>query len=340
MNKETISIAGAGVLGLWQALALARAGHKVRVFEASAVPFAQAASRYAGAMLAPDCEAESAPQIVRDLGRRSIAAWRTLLPDLTQNGTLVVAAARDNSEQQRFARATERHRTIGEDEFAELEPQLAGRFASALFYADEAHFDARAGLDALMTAVRTAGVEIHFDTALFAESAGTLYLDCRGLKARAEVPGLRGVRGERLIVQSREVSLRRPVRLLHPRQPIYVVPHGSGRFVVGATVIEREDDGPMTVRSALELLGSAYALHPAFAEAAILDMGAGVRPAFADNVPRVIVEEGGRVIRVNGAYRHGFLLAPLLAEAVAQYLENGWREHPLIVEDRHQTLLA
>jgi len=95
--------------------------------------------------------------------------------------------------------------------------------------------------------------------------------------------------------------------------------------MIGATVIETEDDGPVTVRSALELLGAAYALHPAFGEAQILDIGAGVRPAFPDNVPRIIVAEEGRRIHVNGAYRHGFLLAPVLAEAVAAYLRDGTR---------------
>ncbi|MCV4600636.1 FAD-dependent oxidoreductase, partial [Escherichia coli] len=84
-------------------------------------------------------------------------------------------------------------------------------------------------------------------------------------------------------------------------------------FMVGATVIESEDAGPVSVRSALELLGGAYAIHPAFAEAEILDLGAGVRPAFPDNIPRAIVTDGGRYIHVNGAFRHGFLLAPVLA---------------------------
>jgi len=91
--------------------------------------------------------------------------------------------------------------------------------------------------------------------------------------------------------------------------------------MIGATVIESDDDGPATVRSALELLGSAYALHPAFGEAQILDLGAGVRPAFADNVPKIVVR--GRTIHVNGLYRHGFLLAPVLAELVADYLATG-----------------
>ena len=156
-------------------------------------------------------------------------------------------------------------------------------------------------------------------------------IDCRGLGARAELRELRGVRGERLIVRTREIGLHRPVRLLHPRQPIYVVPWGDGLHMVGATVIESDDTGPITVRSALELLGMAYALHPAFGEAQIVDAGAGVRPAFPDNVPKIVVR--GRTLHVNGLYRHGFLLAPALAELVAAYLETGATDERVFVVD-------
>jgi glycine oxidase len=100
--------------------------------------------------------------------------------------------------------------------------------------------------------------------------------------------------------------------------------------MIGATVIEREDSAPVTVRSALDLLGTAYAVHPAFAEAEIEELSAGVRPAFSDNVPKVVVK--GRQLLVNGAYRHGFLLAPALARIAADFLETGAR-HPGIVVD-------
>ena len=75
----------------------------------------------------------------------------------------------------------------------------------------------------------------------------------------------------------------------------------------------------------------AYALHPAFGDARIIEADAGVRPAFPDNVPRVIVR--GRQILVNGLYRHGFLLAPALAELVADYLAGGAVLSPLISEE-------
>jgi glycine oxidase len=116
-------------------------------------------------------------------------------------------------------------------------------------------------------------------------------------------------------VRTLEVALTRTVRLLHPRIPLYVVPRGGGEFMIGATMIESADRGAVTVRSALELLGAAYALHPAFGEAEILEMNADVRPAYPDNEPR-IEERGGRIF-VNGFYRHGFLLAPAFAERAA-----------------------
>ncbi len=329
MKAQSITVAGAGILGLWQALTLAKAGHKVRLVEASTEPFTQAASRWAGAMLAPDCEAESAPAVVRDLGREAMALWRGTYPGIVENGTLVVASARDHSELQRFARATERYTTVDDAAITNLEPSLGGRFQSGLFFADEAHFDAMAALGYLLEEAKRASVTFE-PGEMWKDTRDGLAIDCRGFSASDDFQDLRGVRGERLVVRSTEVALRRPVRLLHPRQPIYVVPQGDGRFVVGATVVEREDDGPMTVRSALELLGSAYALHPAFAEAEVLNMGAGVRPAFPDNVPRIDISDDGRLIRVNGAYRHGFLLAPVLAVAVLAYLMSGERSHPLI----------
>lgn len=324
MSDIRITVVGAGVVGLWQALTLARAGYRVQLLEASAEPFIFSASRWAGAMLAPDCEAETAPRVVRDWGREAVDIWTRNYPAIEQRGTLVVASTRDAGELQRFSKATERYRSVDGGALSELEPDLSGRFSSALFFPDEAHMNARAALDFLLQSVRDAGADVNFGASWKDDGAGFV-IDCRGFAARDDLKGLRGVRGERAVVRARDVSLSRPVRLLHPRQPIYVVPQGDGLFVVGATVIEREDDRPMTLKSALDLLGSAYALHSGFAEAEIIDIGAGVRPAFPDNAPRILVEGSGRIVRVNGAYRHGFLLAPILASAVAGYLATGER---------------
>jgi glycine oxidase len=321
-RSRTITVAGAGIVGLWQALVLARRGHRVRLLERSAEPFALAASTLAGAMLAPYCEAEAAEPVVRDLGFASMALWRATYPGVTVNGTLVVAGARDRAELLRFARMTESYERVGTDALQSLEPALEGRFAEGLHYPAEGHMVPAHAMRFLLEAVRTAGAEVVFSTSWErASGEDGLVIDCRGLAARPDLDDLRGVRGERLVIKTQEIELARPVRLLHPRQPLYVVPWGGGRFLVGATVIESDDPGPVTVRSALELLGSAYALHPAFAEAEIIEMTAGVRPAFPDNVPKIVVR--GRTIYVNGLYRHGFLLAPALADLVAKHLETG-----------------
>jgi glycine oxidase len=322
MTTPTITVAGAGIVGLWQALTLARRGFSVRLIERSVKPFAQSASALAGAMLAPYCEAEAADPLVRELGLKSLALWPQSYPGVTVKGTLVVAGTRDRAELVRFARMTDGFEKLDAEELNALEPDLEGRFAAGLHYPAEAHMAPAEAMRFLLDAIRAAGVQVAFSSTWTGRSsAEETVIYCRGLAALGELTGLRGVRGERAIVRVRDVDLMRPVRLLHPRHPLYVVPWGGRRYMIGATVIESDDDGPATVRSALELLGSAYALHPAFGEAQILDLGAGVRPAFADNVPKIVVR--GRTIHVNGIYRHGFLLAPVLAELVADYLATG-----------------
>jgi glycine oxidase len=325
-----IAIRGAGIVGLWQALTLARRGHQVMLTERSTAPFADACSPYAGAMLAPRCEEESAEAIVRELGLRGIALWKDTYPGTVANGSLVVAPPRDRVLLDRFARMTEGGERLDATALTALEPDIGPRFGTALYFDGEAHLNPNAALAFLFEEVRTAGVGVQLGIS-DAPQGADLVIDCRGLAAKDALPTLRGVRGERIVVRAPDIAIARPVRLLHPRFPLYLVPWGGGLFMVGATAIEREDGGPVTLRSALELLSAAYVLDPAFGEAEILSMGAGVRPAFPDNRPRIIASKG--YIYVNGLYRHGFLLAPVLAELVANYIETGATDPEVFVAD-------
>lgn len=88
--------------------------------------------------------------------------------------------------------------------------------------------------------------------------------------------------------------------------------------MLGATMVESHDDSPISARAMMELLSAAYAIHPALAEARVLESGTGLRPAYADNVPAIHRHNG--VWSVNGMYRHGFLLAPVMAENLMQQL--------------------
>jgi len=317
-SPSRITVVGAGVAGLTVALELCTRGLAVEVVErGSAV--GEGCSRMAGGMLAPWCERAATDEAVARLGVSSIDWWLRHFPGTQRNGSLVVAPPRDTAELSRFAARTEHYEWRDEAGIAALEPDLAGRFRRALFFPREAHLDPRRALPALADAFRKCGGTIRFgvDT-----PQGDFVVDCRGLAARDALPDLRGVRGEMVVIRSREVSLSRPIRLLHPRIPLYIVPRGDGVFMIGATSIENESRGGVSVRSAVELLNAAYTLHPAFGEAEILELGADLRPAFPDNLPAVRRGPGG--LLVNGLYRHGFLLAPAMARQAADLVEKDY----------------
>jgi glycine oxidase len=311
----TILIKGAGVAGLTAAFELVGKGCSVALVDPNEP--GMGASYYAGGMLAPWCEGETAPAAVVEAGEQAIGWWDAALPGLVERkGTLVVAPPRDQGELERFARRTAHHEWLDETGIAELEPALAGRFRRGLFFREEAHLDPRAALAELVAALTGMGVKILTEAD---ERAFSHIIDCTGHAAIQPGSKLRGVRGEMLYLRTSDVTLSRPVRLLHPRIPLYVVPRGEGRSMVGATMIESEHDGPISARSAMELLNAAYTLHPAFGEAEVIETGTGIRPAYADNIPRITGE--GRHLVINGMYRHGYLMAPAMAQELAARLE-------------------
>lgn len=311
-----VGIVGAGVVGLACATELLARGLRVTIHERGEFAGQRACSWFAGGMLAPWCEGESAEEPVIRLGQEAAGWWERHTGCVTRKGTLVVAPSRDRSELRGFGRRTSHFEEIDGEAIAALEPDLSGRFGRGLFFAGEAHLDPRLALAALAEGVVAKGAELRFASEVDASGIeADIVLDCRGLAARDVLPELRGVKGEMLLLRSRDVALSRPVRLLHPRIPLYVVPRADGLFMVGATMIESGERGRISARSMLELLGGAYALHPAFGEAEVVEIGVDARPAFPDNLPRLT--RRGRVIHVNGLYRHGFLLSPAMARLAA-----------------------
>jgi glycine oxidase len=320
-TDSSVSIIGAGIAGAWHALLFAQAGHHVTLHERGDASLMLSTSHWAGGMLAPYCESEVAEPIISRLGLRALGLWRRELPDTPFNGSLVVAHPRDRNDFERFARLTEGHQRLDAAGIAALEPSLEGRFREGLFFAAEGHVEPRRVLPKLHERIIAAGGAIKFNSDVSAEDVEGLVIDCRGLAARDTQDELRGVKGELILIETDEVTLSRPVRLIHPRWPLYVIPREDHLFMLGATSIEAEDTG-VSVRSALELLSAAYTVHPAFAEARIMEFGSGLRPAFPDNLPRITIKRDNR-IDVNGLYRHGFLIAPALAEMTLGYVQRG-----------------
>lgn len=306
-----IKIAGAGLAGLATAYELLQRGAEVTLFDSGSGPGSTSVARYAGGMLAPFCEGESAEEEVITLGSRA-SEWWAKITAVHRRGTLVVAPPRDRAELTRFARRTRGHQLLTHAEIADLEPALSGRFATGLFFKEEAHLDPRRALRDLAQVITDMGGQIVYGH----PAPKRVDLNCTGMAAA--LPGLRPVRGEMVILRCPEIDLRRTLRLLHPRIPLYLVPRDDHHVMIGATMIESSSTRAPTLRSVHELLSAAFALHPAFGEASLVELGAGLRPAFADNLPRLIEQDG--VLHLNGLYRHGFLLAPEMARRAAAKL--------------------
>jgi glycine oxidase len=344
-KPTSFAIIGAGLMGRLLAVSLARAGHQVDIYDLGGPEGEHSAARVAGGMLAPLAESAVTEHGVVRMGRYALARWRELLGTLAspvffqQDGTLIVWHRQDAADaarlRQQLAATREQVPELPAMEpldaarLAEVEPALATRFASGMLLPGEGQLDNRQLLAALALEMQQLGVKAHWNQA--ADPAdftpGTSgqpgwVLDCRGLGARSAWRALRGVRGEVARVHAPEVTLARPTRLVHPRYPIYIAPKENHVFVIGATEIETDDLSPASVRSALELLSAAYAVHPGFAEARILEIATQCRPTLPDNLPAVRMRTP-RVLEVNGLYRHGYMIAPALLDVVLELLTTG-----------------
>jgi glycine oxidase len=329
--SASFAVLGAGLMGRLMALSVASEGHSVELFDRGGPDASQSAAHVAAAMLAPLAESVESEPLIVNLGQASLERWPELLATLPdpvffqQSGTLIVWHSQDRDLVAQFGRRLHRYddqlpidsraRELSGAEIAEVEPALGQRFARGIYLPREGQLDNRALLSALGKALMEAGVSLRWHTEVEpAQVRADWIIDCRGLGAKTDWPTVRGVRGEVVRVHSPEVELSRPIRLLHPRYPIYIAPKPDGVYVIGATQIESEDTSPTSVRSALELLSALYSVHPAFGEARILEMVTQCRPALPDNLPE-IRWDGGRLIRINGLYRHGYLMAPAVMDA-------------------------
>lgn len=340
--QSPVVIAGAGLLGSLLAWRLARQGIAVTVHEQAEAAQPQAAAWTAAGMIAPWAERALCHPQVFQLGLQSLPLWPQLLAELQQDsgaavaygrgGSLLVAHPADQSELLQFGQSlrhsglwpggvTDTVQPVQGAQIVALEPALNRSFHSGYWLPQETHIDNRTLLPALQRAAQQAGARFFFASALTQMPASERWIDCRGLGAAADLPALRAVRGEVLWLESRDVRISRAVRLLHPRYHLYLVPKGEVdghyRYILGATEIESADRSPVSVRSALELLSAVYSLCPALAEARILSFDVNCRPALPDHCPQIL-PVGTQGLRINGLFRHGYLLAPAVLLALQE----------------------
>lgn len=352
-----IAIVGTGLVGRVLALNLLRDGHTLTLFDKDSKEGVSSAGFTAAGMLAPFAELETAESVIFDLGLRSMELWKGLLRDagvydgLQLDGTIITAHPQDMPELEHFITSL-RHKVdaakeielLDSRQLSEIEPEL-GQHSQAFYLKNEGQIDSQRFI-AFSTNYFDMREEISWreHTMVDKVEAGKVYIDgnaesfdwvfdSRGLGAKEYFKELRGVRGEVIWLESNDIDISRPTRLLHPRYKIYIVPRGNGcegidleyckdcklsqssgskRYIIGATEIESEDDSPISVRSSMELLSAVFTVHPSFGEARIVNTETNCRPAFNDNLPRIENSKG--LTRINGLYRHGYLLAPAIVE--------------------------
>lgn len=353
LTNGKYAIVGGGLMGRLLALALAKGGAQVDLFEKAGPDAAHAAARIAAAMLAPLAESAITEDSVVRMGLYSLPRWKELISELSdsvyfqQEGTLILWHRQDASDAERFTAHLEKNcrsnsdlsapQKLSNDALRDLEPGVADRFNEGLYLPNEGQLDNRQLLDALASELKLLKVNCHWHTEahpqeLRKQSIYQAVIDCRGTGAKepwssGDNPNtLRGVRGEVIRLYAPEVKLRRPTRLIHPRYPIYIAPKENDVYVVGATEIESDDLSEMSVRSAMELLSAVYTVHSGFAEARILEMATQCRPTLKNNLPEIRMKKDkgqADLIMINGLYRHGFMIAPAVLDCALQVLEQG-----------------
>ncbi|MBT9502629.1 MAG: FAD-dependent oxidoreductase [Burkholderiaceae bacterium] len=346
MPSLQIGLAGAGLMGRLLAWRLALAGHRVIVFDPASGPEpaageARAAGWTAAGMLSPVAELECANAAVAALGQRSLALWPQWLAQcgqpvfFAQRGSLLLAHPSDRGVAQRLLGLLQSRspgvaiEALDAAHRDALEPGLQRQLLAWLL-PGEGQIHSVQAMQALSAAASEAGVQWRWGQTVDAIEAGRLriegdwqgfdcVIDARGLGARPELP-LRGVRGELLWLHAPGVPLHRPLRLLHARHRVYLVPRPGDLIVVGASEIESEDRSSISLRSTVELLAAAHSVIPELAEARVVHSETNLRPALPDNLPLLHSEPG--LTRINGLFRHGWLIAPALAEQALTQLED------------------
>lgn len=336
-----MGIVGAGILGQLLAFRLVNLGYEITLFDKAAVANTESCSMAAAGLLSPVAELENGAIDLYKLGLSSLQLWPEIIKQLAEpvffghKGSLLLASPQDkllldhcikkigsklsNNEP---INALDKHR------INQLEPELI-TFSHGYYFPAEGFIDNQGLLSALSNYLLAAKVKwmmnaeiVHIEPYLIKTAQSTAQFDwvfdCRGLGAKDRFSDLRGVRGELLWLYAPDVKISRPIRLFHPKYPVYIVPRPDSVYLVGASEIETEDSSEISVRTTLELLSSAYYLQAKFAEARIIKTVTHCRPALFNHKPKIKFTPG--LIAINGLYRHGFLLSPALVDDVLRFL--------------------
>ena len=338
-TSPDVVVIGGGLAGLTSAWRAAQRGASVVLLERGEL--AGQASRAAAGMLAPAAEADLGERSLLALGLRAAHAWPAFAGELgdvgyRRCGTLMVA--RDADEAAALERELGFRAQLGvpmtrlrPSEARRLEPALAPTLRLALEAPDDHVADPRLLAPALADAARRAGAVLRTGTEVAAVRRGEVEL-AGGETIRAhdvvvaagawagELAGarVRPLKGQILRLRDPEGPglLERVVRW----EGGYLVPRGTGRYVLGATMEDKGFDTSVTAGGVWELLRDASELVPGVLELELEETFAGLRPTTPDNTPLIGRSERTGLVFATGHHRNGVLLASITGDLVADAL--------------------
>jgi len=302
----------------------------------------------AAGMLGPWSEAEDGRVVLNAMLRAAAEAWPDFAgrlaeaagadPGYLRSGAVLVAARPEHI-------GVVRHRIeamaapgptrpwVSGSSLRAIEPGLSPRIAGGADMPDEHQVDPRRLLGALRDALRGAGVEVEHDSAVAVRRHAVELASGRQLRARRVLiasgwtatrlsprVALRPVKGQILRLGAQpggDVPIRRVVRT----PSVYLVPRADGELVVGATS-EEASDRRVSAGAVHRLLDEAIHVVPDVRELELREAAAGLRPTTADGLP-VLGEDEDGVLWAAGGFRHGVLMTPSVAGAVAELAADG-----------------
>lgn len=346
MNRPSVIIIGAGVVGCTAAYELAKAGARVQVLE-TRTP-AQGATRASAGILAPFIEGHGSP-VLRELGKRSLDLYEGFIARLKEDGGDIVYERNGTFELAFTDADVERLQTlrtslvdqaieatwIEPSAFAEFEPLASPDAKGALLIPTHgfvgvtaltlaaveaarkhyARFRTETGairvfnLPNARVGVQTSRATWEADRVVLAAGSWSSMVTVDG----AEPVTVKPIRGQLIQLQGAAGAIHRVI--WGPGG--YLVPWPDGSVLVGSTVEDVGFDETHTAEAVDTLRAAAISLVPSLSDAQVADVRTGLRPKGPDDVPLL-----GRSRAVPGLiyatahYRNGVLLAPLTAQWV------------------------
>ncbi|MCB8946171.1 MAG: glycine oxidase ThiO [Ardenticatenaceae bacterium] len=346
-----ILIVGGGIAGLTIGWRLARAGEAVTVLERDSI--GQAASRAAAGILFPEPERTA----MGELTAVSHTLWPSFVEELEEITGLNLDYRRDGDiyvtfgeDEARLQAKYHKYQTLGwlpqwltGDEVRQWEPALSPDIAVGLYTPMTHQVDNRLVVQAVAQALVKAGGMVREQTAVaqFLTSSGKiqgvrlqngdeLYADTvilaagswsgqlAGLPAEC-VPPVRPVKGQILAVQTTHPLISRMIR----RRDGSLVPRRDGRLLIGVTMEEAGFDPSVTAQAVAQLLQSAERTLPGILQNPLVETVVGFRPGTPDDQPILGQTAVDGLLLATGQYMDGILLAPIMAQALAQLVQTG-----------------